>query len=286
VSKTATRPIASSGPTTEAQGELQPARRARVVAVANQKGGVGKTTTAQALGTALADMGDRVLLVDLDPQASLTISLGYNPAEMTQTIYNVMCEYTTQEAPATSQAVIAIDDHLSLIPSNRSLSAAEIMLLQRMRREYVLADALEPILGAYDWIFLDCPPSLSILTVNALACADSCIVPVHPEPLVTAAVESFFELIFNVRRSRLNPRLTVAGIILTRVDPRPTLDREVIEQFTESLRGQVPILGSVRNSVRVREASAQRIPLTRYRPAAEAASAYRQIAEDLRVTSR
>ncbi len=276
-----TRPAAA----TASRGTPRGSRRARIVAVANQKGGVGKTTTAQALGTALADLGDRVLLVDLDPQASLTISLGYNPSTLTETIYTVMCEYSTAEVPETARAIIPIDEHLALIPSNRSLSAAEITLLQRLRREYVLGDALEPLLGSYDWIFLDCPPSLSILTVNALACADSCIVPVHPEPLVTAAVETFFELVANVRRSRLNPRLTVEGIILTRVDPRPTLDREVMEQFTRSLQGRIPILGSVRNSVRVREASAQRIPLTRYRPAAEAASAYRQIAEDLRAVA-
>jgi chromosome partitioning protein len=274
--------VSSPAAATASRGEPREGRRARIVAVANQKGGVGKTTTAQALGAALADLGDRVLLVDLDPQASLTISLGLTPSTLTETTYTVMCEHSMAEIPETARAIIPIDDHLALIPSNRSLSAAEITLLQRMRREYALGDALEPILGSYDWIFLDCPPSLSILTVNALACANWCIVPVHPEPLVTAAVETFFELVATVRRSRLNPRLTVEGIILTRVDPRPTLDREVMEQFTRSLQGRIPILGSVRSSVRVREASAQRIPLTRYRPAAEVASAYRQIAEDLR----
>lgn len=262
-------------------------RGARIIAVANQKGGVGKTTTAQALGTALADMGERVLLVDLDPQASLTASLGLRPAEMSHTVYSVMCQYMgNEEAPNTARAIVAIDAGLALLPSNINLSAAEVSLPNQVRREYVLGEVLAPVRDAYQWIFIDCPPSLSLLTINALTCADSCLVPVAPEPLVTVGVGLLFQTVARVRRTKLNPRLEVEGIIITKVDPRPTLTRGVIDDLKITLDGRVPILGEVRNSIRVQEASASGLPLTRYRPAAEAATAYREIAEVLYAAHR
>lgn len=261
--------------------------RARVIAVTNQKGGVGKTTTAQAVGAALADAGQRVLLVDLDPQASLTSSLGYRPDEMSQTIYTLICQYLDgEEAPATAKAIIAVDPWLGLIPSNINLSAAEVTLPNQVRREYVLGEVLGSVLGDYDWVFLDCPPSLSLLTINALTCADSCLVPVAPEPLVTIGVGLLFQTVARVRRTKLNPRLEIEGIVLTKVDPRPTLTRGVIEDLRATLDGRVPILGEVRNSIRIQEASASGVPLSRYRPAAETAAAYRRIAEGLDATHR
>ncbi|MGH2460947.1 MAG: AAA family ATPase [Chloroflexota bacterium] len=255
-------------------------RRARVIAVANQKGGVGKTTTAQALGSALADRGERVLLVDLDPQASLTASLGYRPDELTETIYTVICQYMeNEEAPDARRAILAIDPWLKLIPSNINLSAAEVTLPNQVRREYVLGEVLAPLLGEFDWVFVDCPPSLSLLTINALTCADSCVVPVAPEPLVTVGVGLLFQTVARVRRTKLNPRLEIEGVVLTKVDARPTLTRGVIEDLRATLAGRVQILGEVRNSIRIQEASATGQPLSRYRPAADAAAAYRQIAE-------
>jgi len=257
-------------------------RRARVIAVANQKGGVGKTTTAQALGSALADLGERVLLVDLDPQASLTASLGFKPAELSETIYTVMCQFMENDEPASpARAIVAVDAWLALLPSNINLSAAEVTLPNQVRREYVLGEILAPVLGDYDWVFVDCPPSLSLLTINALTCADSCLVPVSPEPLVTVGVGLLFQTIARVRRTKLNPGLDIEGVILTKVDPRPTLTRGVIEDLKATLGGRIPILGEVRNSIRVQEASASGMPLTRYRPATDAASSYRQIAEVL-----
>ena len=261
--------------------------RARIVAVTNQKGGVGKTTTTQALGAVLADLGQRVLLVDFDPQASLTTSLGIQTTELSKTVYSVMCQFLGDEgAFDTSEAIVALDSWLALLPSNINLSAAEVTLPNQVRREYVLGEILAPIRHEYDWIFIDCPPSLSLLTINALTCADSCIVPVAPEPLVTVGVGLLFQTVARVRRTKLNPTLGIDGIVLTKVDARPTLTRGVIDDLRATLDGRVPILGEIRSSIRVQEASASGVPLTRFRAAADAVAAYREIAEVLRAARR
>jgi chromosome partitioning protein len=256
--------------------------RARVVAIGNQKGGVGKTTTTQALGAALAEQGARVLLVDFDPQASLTTSVGLEPAMISPTIYDVM-EAFLQRAPSptTADAIHRLDDWLDLLPSNISLSVADYTLVQRVRREYVLDELLEPVRSSYDWIFIDCPPTLSLLTINALTCADSCVIPVVPEPLVTATVHLFLNTVLDVRRSKLNPRLSVGGIVLTRTEPRSALAREVADALRQAVGEGIPILGEVRESGWVRHATAERVLLTRYGNASEAAAAYRRIGEVL-----
>ena len=272
-----TRAVAAPLPAPTPNGQ-----RARVIAVANQKGGVGKTTTTQALGAALAERGKRVLLVDLDPQASLTTSVGLVPSAVRPAIYDLMEEYfNTDETPDPRPALLRVDDNLDLLPSNIRLSIADITLTHRVRREYVLGKIIGPLLPSYDWVLIDCPPSLSVLTINALTCAEACVMPVQPEPLVTAVIQSFFETIVRVRRTELNPNLSLAGIVLTRTDPRTTLTRDMVEELRGILRGSVPILGEVRASVRVPEATAQQVLLTRYKPAADAAESYRRIAEVL-----
>lgn len=262
--------------------QVAPTNRARIVAVGNQKGGVGKTTTAQALGASLAEGGSRVLLVDLDPQASLTTSVGLDPAAASLTIYDLMEAYVQSGGSVDpTQAIQAVAERLDLIPSNISLSVADYSLTQRVRREYVLDEVLTPLREVYDWIIIDCPPTLSLLTINALTCADSCVIPVVPEPLVTATVHLFLNTVLDVRRSKLNPRLTVAGIVLTRTEPRTALDRDVVEALRVAVGEGIPILGEVRANAWVRHATAERVLLTRYKPAADAAAAYRQIAEVL-----
>ena len=255
---------------------------ARVVAVGNQKGGVGKTTTTQALGAALAENGSSVLLVDLDPQGSLTTSVGLDPAAVSPTIYDLMEAYLKSDGSIDpTGAIKSVDERLDLIPSNISLSVADYSLTQRVRREYVLDEVLTPLRAVYDWIIIDCPPTLSLLTINALTCADSCLIPVVPEPLVTATVHLFLNTVLDVRRSKLNPRLAVAGIVLTRTEPRTALDRDVVDALRVAVGEGIPILGEVRANAWVRHATAERILLTRYKPAADAAASYRQIAEVL-----
>lgn len=263
-------------------------RLTRIVAVCMRKGGVGKTITAHALGAALAGLGDEVLVVDLDPQASLTKSLGVaDPARHSPALYDLMEQYIlTKEEPETFRAIYPVTDRLSLLPSNQRLSMAEMTLVTSVRGEYVLSEVLAPVRGRFDWILIDCPPSLSILSLNALTVADRCLVPVQPEPMVTAELEPVLDAIASVRRSKLNLNLAVAGVVLTRVDPRPTLDRQIIEELREKLPRTIPILGTIPASVRVREAFALNLLLSQYKPAAEVMAAYRQVAEVLRGDDR
>lgn len=258
------------------------ASRTKIIAVSNQKGGVGKTTTTQAVGAALAERGLHVLLVDLDPQGSLTTSVGLDTAAVSPTVYDLMEEFFDSDQPIdVERAIRPIDDNLDLLPSNIRLSVADLSLAQRDRREYILAELLEPIRSAYDWILIDCPPSLSLLTINALTCADACLMPVTPEPLVTATLDLLLDTVVRVRRNKLNPRLRVAGLVLTRTDPRTAVERGVMEALRETVGNGIPILGEVRSSAWVHHAAAQRVLLTRFKPASEAADAYRQIAEVL-----
>ncbi|HLZ09106.1 MAG TPA: AAA family ATPase [Chloroflexota bacterium] len=256
--------------------------RACTVAISNQKGGVGKTTTTLALGAVLAERGERVLLVDLDPQASLTNAVGLDPADQDPTIYDLIeASYGEESSPDTRSAIRSIEAGLDLIPSNIRLSVADFSLPQRIRREYALDEVLSSVRGSYDWILIDCPPTQAILTVNALTAADVCIVPVSPEPMVTATIELMLKLVVDIRRLKLNPRLRIAGFILTRTEPRTTLEREILDTIRRVFGDRIPILGEVRASVKVREASGQRVLLTHFKPAAEAAEAYRRIAEVL-----
>ena len=284
-----TRPAMTSSPAAitasrASRSSRRDSRLARVVAICMRKGGVGKTITTHALGAALAGRGDEVLVVDMDPQASLTKSLGFgNPARLSPALYDLMEQYIlTKEDPETTRGIYPVIEHLSLLPSNHRLALAEMTLVTTVRGEYVLSEVLAPVRSAFDWILIDCPPSLSILSVNALTVADQCLIPVQPEPMVTAELEPVLDAISGVRRSKLNPALTVAGVVLTRVDPRPTLDRQIVEELRQKLPNTIPILGTIQASVKVREAFALNLLLSQYKPAADVMAAYRQVAEVLR----
>jgi len=253
------------------------------VAFANQKGGVSKTTTAYALGAACAERGQRVLLVDLDPQASLTISAGLRLTPRDPTINAVMLEYIQDgEMTLLTPAVRTLSAGLDLLPSIIDLaSTAEGPLQSADRREFVLADLLQTLAGAYDLVLIDCPPSLGILVINALTAAQEVIIPLVPEFLAAHGLQLLLDTIRRVRKKRLNPALLVRGMIFTMVDSRTAHPRMVMREIRDSIGVQVPVLGEIKRSVRVAEAADAGLPITAYAANNDVAVAYRQIADAL-----
>jgi chromosome partitioning protein len=222
--------------------------RARVLAVANQKGGVAKTTTVAALGAAFAEVGQRVLLVDLDAQACLTFSLGVDPDTVDVSIGEVLLGEV-----GAADAVQATDDGVDLVPSTIELAGVDAQLLSRAGREFVLRTALEPLVADYDVVLLDCSPSLGVLTLNALTAADEVLVPLQCEMLSHRGVGQLLDTVADVQRV-LNRDLTVLGILPTLFDGRTTHARAVLADLPE--RYGVPVLDPIPRSVRFAEAPA------------------------------
>jgi chromosome partitioning protein len=258
----------------------------RVLAIANLKGGIAKTTTVFALGDALATRGQRVLLVDLDPQASLTLASGHDPSDLPVTIYDALLHYTKHLAPlALADYRQSLGERLDLLPSNLKLTQAEKELQSAKREEYLLDEALAPARGAYDVVLIDCPPSFSLLTMNALTAADQVLIPLAPEYLSVQGLALLLENIRDIRLSKLNPELEVAGVVLTLVDARTTHNRDMVQNVERFLAGVPgggpPILGEIKRSIRAAEAAQEGLPVTRFTPAREVGQAYEQIAERL-----
>src|SRR4051794_2771141 len=245
--------------------------RARVVAVANQKGGVAKTTTVHSLGAALGERGLRTLLVDLDPQACLTWSTGVDPDALERSLHDVLlgrCD--------AADALQKIDD-LHLLPSTIDVAGAEVHLLSKTGREDVLRRALEPLLGEYDVVLIDCPPSLGIGTINGLTAAGEVLIPLQCETLSQRGVGQLLETVDDVR-SYTNEHLVVRGVIATMFDSRTKLASSVIEEVRE--RYDLEVLDPpVPKSVRVAEAPAHGRSVLTHAPRSKAAAAYRQLAE-------
>jgi len=208
---------------------------ARVVAVCNQKGGVGKTTTTINLGAALAEFGRRVLLVDFDPQGALSVGLGIQPHELDATIYNLLMERGTSPSEVIVKTSVA---GMELLPSNIDLSGAEVQLVHEVGREFVLGGVLEPLVPDYDVVLIDCQPSLGLLTVNALACADGIIVPLECEYFAMRGVALLTETIDKVSR-RINPRLHMDGLLATMFDSRTLHSREVLSRVVDRFGDEV-----------------------------------------------
>ena len=243
------------------------------MAVANQKGGVAKTTTVLTLASALAGRGWRVLMVDLDAQACLTYSAGVEPEDLERSLYDVLVK------KASADDVLLKTGDLHLLPATIDLAGAEVHLLTRPGREYALARALDPILPRYDVVLIDCPPSLGILTVNGLTAAQEVLVPLQCETLSQRGVRQLLETIDDVR-SFTNPQLRVRGVIATMFDGRTKLGRSVLDDVRT--RFGIPVLDPpVPKSVRVAEAPGKGCSVLEHAPNSPAADAYRRLAEVL-----
>jgi len=246
----------------------------KVVAVANQKGGVAKTTTVQSLGVALAQQGQRVLVVDLDPQACLTFSFGFDPDDLPASLHDVLVRRA--KIAEISREVPGVDG-LSLVPATIDLAGAEVHLLSRTGREHVLARALQPVLSEYDVVLIDCPPSLGVLTINGLTAAEAVLVPLQCEALSHRGVGQLLETIEDVRQFA-NEKLRVLGLVATMYDGRTTHSRKVLSEVEE--RYGIPVFEPpVPKSVRFAEAPELGRSVLQHAPSSAGAAAYRVLAE-------
>ncbi|WP_024332678.1 ParA family protein [Gordonia hirsuta] len=249
---------------------------AKIIAVCNQKGGVGKTTSTINLGASLAEAGRRVLLVDLDPQGALSAGLGVPHHELEETVHNLLvAPYAATDDVLISTRV----DGMDLLPSNIDLSAAEIQLVSEVGREQALARALHPVADRYDYILIDCQPSLGLLTVNALACADNVLIPMECEYFSLRGLALLTDTIDKVR-DRLNPRLTLGGILVTMFDSRTLHSREVMARVVEVF-GDAVFDTVISRTVRFPETSVAGEPITSWAPKSAGAEAYRNLAREV-----
>ena len=253
-------------------------RRARVISMCNQKGGVGKTTTTINLGASLAEFGRKVLLVDFDPQGSLSVGLGLSPHQMDLTIYNLLMQKdVTLEEVVVPSGVPGMD----LLPSNIDLSAAEVQLVHEVAREQTLQRVLAPAIDQYDVILIDCQPSLGLLTVNALTASDGVIVPLECEYFALRGVALLKTTIDKVQE-RLNPRLHVDGVLGTMYDGRTLHSREVMQRLVEAW-GDTVFHTVIRRTIKFSDSTVAGEPITSYASASGGAESYRQLAKEVLV---
>jgi chromosome partitioning protein len=249
---------------------------ARVIAMCNQKGGVGKTTTTINLGASLAEYGRKVLLVDFDPQGSLSVGLGMNPHDMELSVYNLLMQ---RDVPIEDIIVPTDVPGMDLLPSNIDLSAAEVQLVQEVAREQTLSRVLQGAMNDYDFILIDCQPSLGLLTVNALTAADGVIVPLECEYFALRGVALLKTTIDKVKE-RLNPRLRIDGVLGTMYDGRTLHGREVMQRLVEAWGDDV-FHTVIRRTVKFSDSTVAGEPITSYAGESAGAQAYRTLAKEV-----
>lgn len=254
-------------------------RRGRIIAMCNQKGGVGKTTTTINLGAALVETGRRVLLVDLDPQGSLSVGLGISPHTQEFSVYNLLLG-SREERPDVDDVITPSPvEGMDVLPSNIDLAAAEIQLVSEVARELILTRALEPLRERYDVILIDCAPSLGLLTVNALTAADSVVIPLECEYFALRGVAMLTDTIAKVQ-DRLNPRLEILGLLGTMYDGRTLHAREVLQTLVDAFGDQV-FHTVIRRTVKFPETTVAGEPITTYATASPGAASYRSLAREV-----
>lgn len=248
-------------------------KRVRIIAVANQKGGVGKTTTVVNLSASLGELGVKVLVIDADAQGNTTSGLGLEKNKIENTLYNAMLG----EISAKDVIQETIADGVDLIPSNMNLSGAEIELVSLDNREYIMKEIISEVKDSYDYVIIDCPPSLGLVTLNALTAADTVLVPVQCEYFALEGMEQLFHTIGLVQ-NKLNPALEVEGVVFTMFDSRTNLSIEVVEEVKRILKPSMYSAIIPRN-VRLGEAPSYGLPITVYDSKSKGAESYRALAE-------
>ena len=249
----------------------------RVIAIANQKGGVGKTTTSINLSACLAEKGKKVLLIDMDSQGNTTSGFSFEKNELDKTVYEVLREEVSIE-----EAIIPVEEcfeNLFLIPANRNLAGAEIELVTRENMQYILKKQLEPIKDNYDFIIIDCPPALGMLTVNAMTASDSVLVPIQCE---FYALDGLSQLIYTIEliQDSLNPDLYIEGVVFTMYDARTNLSLQVVENVKDNLK-QTIYKTIIPRNVRLAEAPSYGLPINLYDKRSSGTEAYRMLADEV-----
>lgn len=253
----------------------RPKKPTQVISVINQKGGVGKSTTAINLGAALGELGYKVLLVDLDPQGNTTSGIGIEKKELDSCIYNALID----DVPISELVHGTQFTSVFAVPATMQLAGAEIELVSQMAREGVLSDVLEPLEDEFDYVFIDCPPSLGLLTINALVASKSILIPIQCEYYALEGVSKLLESMKMVKK-RLNPQLEVFGVLLTMYDARTTLSKQVAEEVRNYFGKQV-FKTVIPRSVKISEAPSYGLPVTEYARSSKGAQAYRDLAKEV-----
>lgn len=256
--------------------------KATVMAVVNQKGGTGKTTTCENLGIGLAREGKRVLLIDTDPQGSLTIALGHSrPDDLPVTLTDLMAKVMQDQPLAPKEGILQHEEGVELVPANITLSGLEVSLVNAMSRETVLKQYLETVKGSYDFILLDCMPSLGMLTVNALAASDQVLIPVQANYLSAKGLEQLLQTVNKVKR-QINPKLRIEGILLTMVDYRTNFAKEISTLIRDTYGERLKVYDAdIPRSVRAAEISAEGVSIFKHDPGGKVAEAYRSLTKEV-----